>query len=230
MITTMASVATVSAGALAWGALERNSPLFGRVQRRLPTDEPAVALTFDDGPNAAATPAILDALGEAGVHATFFVLGRHADRWPDLAARVAAEGHVLGNHGYHHRKLLLRSPAYVREDIAMGTLSIERATGCRPGLFRAPHGQRSPWVTPIARAAGQRTVGWTLGVWDSARPGSDVIADRVIRGTDCGAIVLLHDGDGYDPGADRMQTARALPRIIRGLRDRRFSFATLASS
>ena len=229
MIGAIASAAVLSAGALAWGAFERNSPLFGRVQDRLPADDPIVALTFDDGPNPEATPAILDALGAAGVHATFFVLGRHADRWPDLVARTAREGHVIGNHGYYHRKLIWRTPRYVREDITLGTAAIERAGGARPRLFRAPHGQRSPWVSPIARAEGQRTVGWTLGVWDTARPGSDVIADRVVRGVRPGSIVLLHDGDGYDPSGDRMQTARAVPAIIRGLRERGFSFATLAT-
>ena len=100
----------------------------------------------------------------------------------------------------------------------------------RPSLFRAPHGHRNPWVTPIAHEAGQRTVGWTLGVWDTALPGATVIADRVLRGVRRGSIVLLHDGDGYDAGGDRMQTARALPQIIRGLRERGYSFATLASA
>ena len=229
MIGAIASAAAVSAGALAWGAFERNSPLFGRVQRRLPSSGRVVALTFDDGPNPNATPAILDALGAEDVRATFFVLGRHADRWPEIVARAASEGHVVGNHGYHHRKLIWRAPHYVRVDISLGTRAIERAGAPRPRLFRAPHGQRNPWVTPIARAAGQRTVGWTLGVWDTALPGETVIADRVFHGTRAGSIVLLHDGDGYDPAGDRMQTARALPLIIRGLRERGFSFETLAS-
>ena len=229
MIGAIASVAAVSAGALAWGALERNSPLFGPVQRRLPSDDSVVALTFDDGPNPEATPAILDALGAEGVTATFFVLGRHADRWPELVTRAAREGHVVGNHGYHHRKLIWRSPSYIREDITLGTAAIERTGVGRPRLFRAPHGQRNPWVTPIARDVGQRTIGWTLGVWDTALPGPETIADRVVRGTRPGSIVLLHDGDGYDPRGDRTQTARALPLIIRGLRDRGYSFATLAT-
>jgi peptidoglycan-N-acetylglucosamine deacetylase len=225
---TVGATALASVGALAWGAFERNSPLFGPVQRELATDGPVVALTFDDGPNPFATPAILDALGTADVRGTFFVLGRHADRWPDLVARMVAEGHVVANHGYHHRKLTFRSPRYVRDDIALGSDAIDRAGGGRPTLFRPPHGYRNPWVTPIARAAGQRTVGWTLGVWDSARPGSAVIAERVIRRADAGAIVLLHDGDGYDSDGDRMQTASAVPLLVRGLRERGFAFATLA--
>ena len=230
MIGAIASVTALSAGALAWGAYERNSPLFGRVQHRLATTDAVISLTFDDGPNSRATPAILDALGAEGVCATFFVLGRHADRWPELVDRAAREGHRIGNHGYYHRKLTWKAPSYVRDDISRGAEAIERAGAVRPGLFRAPHGQRNPWVTPIARTLGQRTIGWTLGVWDTARPGSDVIADRVIRGADRGSIVLLHDGDGYDADGDRMQTADALPRIIRGLRARGFTFATLAAT
>ena len=228
MLGVVASATVASAGALAWGAFERNSPLFGRVQRRLPTTDAVVALTFDDGPNPRATDAVLDALGAAEVRATFFVLGRHAARWPSLVMRAGSEGHVVANHGYHHRKLVWRGPRYVRDDISLGGAAIVR-TGCAPpALFRAPHGQRNPWVTPIARAQGQRTVGWTLGVWDTALPGAHVIADRVVRGADCGSIILLHDGDGYDADGDRMQTARALPMIIRGLRERGFSFTTLA--
>ena len=227
MIAEVSCATVASAAALAWGAFERNSPLFGRVQRRLSGGEAVVALTFDDGPNAHATPSILDTLGSEGVRATFFVLGRHADRWPSLVARARREGHVVGNHGYHHQKLLWKSPRYVRDDIAAGAAAILRAGCDRPTVFRAPHGQRNPWVTAIARAGGQRTVGWTLGVWDTARPGAPIIADRVVRGAGCGSIILLHDGDGYDAEGDRTQTAAALPMIIRGLRERGFSFTTL---
>ena len=227
MIAATVGTAVVTTGALAWGAYERNSPLFGRVIHRLASADPVVALTFDDGPNPNATPAILDSLGRAGVRATFFVLGRHAERWPDLVSRMVDEGHIVGNHGFHHEKLLWHSPRWIRRDLTLGREAIERCGAKRPTLFRAPHGQRNPWVSPIARSEGQQTVGWTLGFWDSAKPGARVIADRVLRGADCGSIVLLHDGDGYDPDGDRMQTAAAMPLVIRGLRERGFSFATL---
>ena len=139
----------VLVGAAAHGAFHRNSPVFGMPLWRLPvsSDERAVALTFDDGPNPEATPAVLDALASGGVKATFFILGRHAERWPDLVERVAADGHRVGNHGYFHRKLHFKSPNYVRNDLELGTKAIEAAGGGRPTLFRAPHGFRSPWVT-----------------------------------------------------------------------------------
>ena len=214
-------------GLAAHGTWHRNSSVFGSALSRLPGNELVASITFDDGPNPDATPLILDTLRREGVQATFFVLGRHADRWPDHVKRMAAEGHQLGNHGYWHRKLHRRTPAYVRDDLTRGTEAIERASGIRPRHFRAPHGFRSPWVTPIARSLGQRTVGWSLGVWDSARPGPDEIVDRTLRGMRAGSILLLHDGDGYDELGDRMQTAAALPRIIGGLRERGFRFATL---
>jgi len=216
-----------AAGIAAHGTWHRNSTVFGPVLTRLPGHEPVVSITFDDGPNPRTTPRVLDVLRREGVHATFFVLGRHAERWPELVRRAALDGHQLGNHGYFHRKLHRRSPAYVRDDLTRGTEQIVRASGVRPRHFRAPHGFRSPWVTPIAASLGQRTVGWSLGVWDSARPGADVIANRAIEGMHAGSILLLHDGDGYDPDGDRLQTAEALPTILAGLRRRGFRFTTL---
>jgi len=216
-----------AAGIAAHGAWYRNSVVFGPVLTHLPGDEPVVSLTFDDGPNPRATPRILEVLRREGVRATFFVLGRHAERWPELVRRTALDGHQIGNHGYFHRKLHRRSPSYVRDDLTRGTEQIVRASGMRPRHFRAPHGFRNPWVTPIAASLGQRTVGWSLGVWDSARPGADVIASRAVEGMHAGSILLLHDGDGYDPDGDRLQTAEALPDILAGLRRRGFRFSTL---
>jgi peptidoglycan/xylan/chitin deacetylase (PgdA/CDA1 family) len=213
----------------AHGAFYRNSPVFGRALGRLPTKEKHIALTFDDGPNPAATPRILDTLRAENVPATFFLLGRHVERWPEIARRVAEDGHALGNHGYHHRKLHFRGPAYVRVDLALGSDAIAGASGKQPTLFRAPHGFRSPWVTSIARELGQRTIGWTLGVWDSDRPGADVIVRRAVDGCHPGTILLLHDGDGYDENGDRTQTAEALPRIIQELRERGYDFVRLAA-
>jgi len=213
MIVELGTGAVVLGGAV-HGAFHRNSFLFGRPITRLRSTGLSVALTFDDGPNPEATPLILDALEARGVRATFFILGRHAEQWPDLVKRVVDAGHAIGNHGYFHRKLHFKSPSYVRTDLTLGTQAIERASGYHPRFFRAPHGFRSPWVTSIARSLGQRTVGWSFGVWDSDRPGADVIVDRILSKTEPGSILLLHDGDGYDPHGDRAQTAQAVPVIV----------------
>ena len=227
MIVPLAAVGLTMIGGVAHGAYHRNSRVFGPVLGELPSDGKRVSLTFDDGPNPDATPRVLDALAKHGVKATFFVLGAHAERWPDLVHRVLEEGHQIGNHGYFHRKLHLKSPGYVKRDIILGKRAIERAGAPAPKFFRAPHGFRSPWVTAIARSLGERTIGWSLGVWDSDRPGVQPIVDRTIEGTRPGSIVLLHDGDGYNANGDRTQTAAALPAIISGLRDRGFDFVTL---
>jgi len=222
-----AAIGLAALGSAAHGAFYRNSRVFGSVLGQLPPDGQTVSLTFDDGPNPDATPRILDALGESNVKATFFVLGAHAERWPELVRRVVSEGHQVGNHGYFHKKLHLKSPFYVKRDITLGKRAIERAGGSTPRFFRAPHGFRSPWVTAIARSLGERTIGWSLGVWDSDRPGVKAIVDRTIEGTKPGSIILLHDGDGYNANGDRMQTARAVPDIISRLRDSGFDFVTL---
>lgn len=227
MILQVAGAAVLVAGAVAHGTFHRNSAVFGRVVCRLPTDSNEISLTFDDGPNPYATPLILDTLAATGTRATFFFLGRHAERWPELVRRAAAEGHQIGNHGFFHRKLHFRSAEYVRDDLTRGKRAIEAAGGGTPAFFRAPHGFRSPWVTSIARSLGEQTVGWSLGVWDSDRPGVSSIVERATNQIRAGDILLLHDGDGYDPVGDRLQTAQALPRIIDALRLRGYSFSQL---
>jgi len=214
-------------GGAVHGAFHRNSPLFGPALGKIESDRKVVALTFDDGPNPDATPKILDTLRQKGVRATFFVLGSHAERWPELVRRIAHEGHQIGNHGYFHRKLQFKSPFYVSRDIRLGIRAIKRAGAPAPKYFRAPHGFRSPWTTPIASSYGERTVGWSLGVWDSDRPGVEEIVRRTLEGIEPGSIVLLHDGDGYNPDGDRMQTAAALPMIIDRLKQEGYEFATL---
>jgi len=224
-----AGAAVLAAGVAAHGAFHRNSPVFGRVLTRLPITPgtKTVSLTFDDGPNPDATPVILDALRARGAVATFFFLGKHVERWPEIVAQAAADGHQLGNHGYYHRKLHFKSPAYVRDDLTRGKAAIERAANASPTHFRAPHGFRSPWVTSIARRLGERAVGWSFGVWDTDLPGAEAIAERTVTRATDGSILLLHDGDGYDPRGDRMQTAHAVAPIVDQLLARDFHFTRL---
>jgi peptidoglycan/xylan/chitin deacetylase (PgdA/CDA1 family) len=184
-------------------------------------------LTFDDGPNPEATPRILETLRRHNVRATFFLLGRHVQQWPGLVRELAAEGHQVGNHGYTHRRLHFAGPAQSFAELREGTLAIADAAGVAPRFFRAPHGFRSPFVAAAARRLDQRVVGWSLGVWDSSLPGTDEIVRRVVNGVHPGSIVLLHDGDGYDPLGDRGQTAASVERIVLALRDRGYEFTTL---
>jgi len=222
------SAGAAVAGALAYGVFEPNAPLFGRVIGRGPRDGRRCYLTFDDGPNPSATEPILDTLSAHHVPAAFFLVGEHVRRHPALARRIAEAGHELGNHTQHHVKLHLHGPRRIRAELAAAHRAIADATGRAPRVFRAPHGYRNPFVAPVVRDLGYRVFGWTFGVWDSDRPGAEEIRRRVQRKLSPGAIVLLHDGDGYDPAGDRIQTAAALPGIIEDARAAGYEFRPLA--
>lgn len=215
------------AGIWTWATLYRNAPLFGSVVSRLPERDGQIALTFDDGPNPDATPRLLDTLGELGIAATFFLLGRHVRQWPDIARRIANEGHLIANHGFAHQRMDFSGPTRARDDIAEGARAIADATGAHVSYFRAPHGARSPFVTPAAASLGQQTVGWTVGSHDHALTSPNEIAARVTARARAGSIVLMHDGDAYDATGDRRATVHAVRLIASQLRDRGLSFATL---
>ena len=156
-------------GGAVHGAFHRNSPLFGPALGRIPSDRKVVALTFDDGPNPDATPLILDTLAEKGVRATFFVLGSHAERWPELVRRISHEGHQLGNHGYFHRKLQFKSPFYVSRDIRLGIRAISAlalphpVTSALRMVFAARGLLPSPARTASALSDGRSASGTVIG-------------------------------------------------------------------
>jgi peptidoglycan/xylan/chitin deacetylase (PgdA/CDA1 family) len=203
-------------------------PIFGRAALGRPLDA-GFALTFDDGPDPRHTPAISRLLGARGHRATFFLLGEHARRYPELVAQLAADGHELANHGDDHRLLALSLPSTVREQLTVAQEAITAAAGHGPArLFRAPHGVRSPWLRRTAARSGYRLCGWNGRIRDTANPGVETIVARVTSELRPGAVILLHDGDGSGRGALRSQTVQALPAILdeaerRGLRSVWFS-------
>ena len=222
-----AAASAVAAGSLALGVYYPNSWIFGRVIGHGPHAGRTAYLTFDDGPNPTATDRVLDTLAAQGVPAAFFMVGAHVQRYPEIARRVVAAGQEIGNHTQHHVKLHVRGPRRIRQELEQAHGAITTLTGTTPRAFRAPHGYRNPFVAPVARRLGYRVFGWTFGVWDSARPGADEIRRRVRSRLRPGAVVLLHDGDGYAPGGDRSQTAAALPGIIQDARDAGYTFRPL---
>jgi peptidoglycan/xylan/chitin deacetylase (PgdA/CDA1 family) len=222
-----AAAGTAAAAALlAHGAFEPNSPVFGPAIGRGPR-EPAVYLTFDDGPNPRTTERIVRILEREHVPAHFFMLGRHVDRYADLARGVAERGFGIGNHTYSHAKLILLGPARTTEEVTRAHQTIAERTGIAPRAFRAPHGYRNPFLRRAVAPYGYRLFGWTFGVWDTARPGAEVIRRRTRARIRPGAVLLLHDGDGADPEGDRTQTAEALPGIIEDCRTMGYEFRSL---
>jgi peptidoglycan/xylan/chitin deacetylase (PgdA/CDA1 family) len=217
------AAATLLAGAAALGsaAYLPRSPLLGPAFSRGPANVPRVAITFDDGPGPS-TPAILDHLGEAGVCATFFVLGREVGRHGATVRRIVDEGHQLASHGWDHGILIFRGPRHVADQLRRTERAVAEVAGegALTRLFRAPHGFRGPGTALGARAAGYRMAAWTHGVLDSAEPGPAVIARRAERALAPGTVLLLHDADGWSPGRARPQTVAALPEILRSIRAR----------
>ena len=214
--------------ALIAGVFDWRSPIFGRILWRGPRSLRAIALTFDDGPNEPYTTRVLEILESFGVKASFFMIGENVERFPEAARRVAREGHEIANHGYDHRVLPLRGPGHIRGQIARTSEAIERSTGSRPAYFRAPHGWRNPWLGRAARQAGCLPVSWTLGVWDTSRPGAGAITERTLHGLSNGCVVLLHDGRGTEHGTDSSQLVEALPFIIRGAREAGYRFLSIS--
>jgi peptidoglycan/xylan/chitin deacetylase (PgdA/CDA1 family) len=183
----------------------------------------ALALTFDDGPDPVWTPRVLDALGEVGARATFFLIAPRAARRSELVARMLDEGHAVGLHCDVHVRHGARDEAWLHHDTAT---ALERlaALGVQPTLWRAPWGELAPWTPRVAVEHGLRLVHWSTDTHDWRGDAAAEMLERIRSGLVPGAIVLAHDGLG--PGALRRgcaQTVELIPRIAahakrRGLR------------
>lgn len=155
-----------------------------------------VALTFDDGPDARSTPALLEVLRESGVKAAFFCVGHRVAANPDLAARIVREGHLLENHSFAHNKLTnIFSVARLQADLARTQAVIKQATGIAPRWFRPPIGLSNPRVFHVARLLKLTMVGWSAGGLDTQLTEPERIVARIARRLEPGAIILLHDGN-----------------------------------
>ena len=181
-----------------------------------------VALTFDDGPWPGQTDKILAILKTERVHATFFMLGEQATRYPALAARVAAGGNQVGNHTIDHRDLTQLSTSEVRHEIVGGAAQIKAASGIAPTILRPAFGHVNRTVQRQANAARQTIVLWNVDTADWTRPGAAAILENAKREMADDAVVLMHDG-----GGDQTQTVQALPVLIGWLKAGGYKFVTI---
>ncbi|MDS4070385.1 MAG: glycosyltransferase [Candidatus Competibacter sp.] len=191
-----------------------------------------VALTFDDGPDPRYTPQILDALREAGVPATFFIVGVNGQLHPELLRRELDEGHEIGNHTYTHPNIAFISPKQFQLELSATQHLLASVVGRHSLLFRPPYAvdaepETIDQVRPIelAAAQGYLVVGMQIDPDDWERPGVDEIVRRTVEEAERGEgnMILLHDS-----GGDRSQTVRAIPRIVEELRKRGFQFVSVA--
>lgn len=155
-----------------------------------------VALTFDDGPDPRSTPGLLDILREAKISAAFFCVGKNVAAYPDLAARIVREGHLLENHTYNHSNFTNFYPvSRLQREMVDTQEAIKRSSGTVPAYFRPPVGLSNPGVFRAARSQRMQVVGWSIRSLDTIIREPEKIVARIRRKLHGGAIVLLHDGN-----------------------------------
>lgn len=185
------------------------------------SDQPCVALTFDDGPTPSSTPKLLRILREKEVKATFFVIGERAEGQAELLARACAEGHLIANHTYSHPPLFcFLTPKRLRNEIEKGQEAIQRICGVRPRFFRPPVGLKHPLLDRYLKEAGLELISWRLRAFDTMTQKPEVLMRRIVAKAAPGDIILLHDK--ASAGAEVMLSV--LPHLIDELKARGFRF------
>lgn len=195
--------------------------------RRGPADRHAVALTFDDGPDPVFTPRILDILAQFDARATFFVIGKQAERHPAVVRAIVDAGHEVGNHTYRHRPFWLLPPYQTRAEIDRGAHVLTAILGKPPRYFRPPWGRLNLEAVRHSTRVRQQRVLWSLraeGWLPLASP--ETIVRVVAQRLHPGAIIGLHDGGGLRHTPARM--AAALPALLRLLGERGYRCLTLS--
>ncbi|ALF54547.1 polysaccharide deacetylase [Nostoc piscinale CENA21] len=191
-------------------------------QAKLPITDKVIALTFDDGPGPKNTTQILEILKQNHIKATFFLVGQMVSFHPQIVKQIAAEGHVLGNHTWHHW--------YRRMDVATAASEINRTadliyklTGVKTTLFRPPGGFLHNGLVDYAKSQKYAIIMWSDESGDSQRRGqTPTLIKNVVKSAKPGGIVLMHDG-----GGNRSRTVKALPQVIADLKAKGYKFVTI---
>jgi peptidoglycan/xylan/chitin deacetylase (PgdA/CDA1 family) len=180
-----------------------------------------IALTFDDGPYPIFTPLLLDQLQRLHVHATFFLIGRDAQQWPELAQRIERDGNQIADHTYTHPNLDEETPAQVRDEIIKGR-DVLYGLVHDPSLleyFRPPHGRYTVQTIQVAQRLGYQTILWTddSGDWRSVT--AQTLAEHLEHYATAPEIVLLHSG--------KLATIQMLPQVVAKFRADGYRFVTV---
>ncbi|MGD9494756.1 MAG: polysaccharide deacetylase family protein [Armatimonadota bacterium] len=184
---------------------------------------PRIALTFDDGPSATYTPQILDIFAAHGARCTFLVVGSLVSGHRALLERAETEGHEVGIHSWRHASYTGMSDAAIRADLARCQAALDPILQRPVRWVRPPYGAVNARVRSAIAGAGYRVAMWSVDPRDWQRPGSSVVAERVLRGARDGAIVVLHDG-----GGNRAGTVAAMRTVVPALIERGFELVTLS--
>jgi len=235
-----AATSAALAGVVAYGAVHPCAQLFGPTIC-CTTSPRKLAITFDDGPNPAVTPKLLDLLDRHKAPATFFLIGRYIRECPELVIEISTRGHVIGNHTESHPNLFWKQPAEIRVELRLTYSVLQNLLGVPPKWFRPPFGLRNPWLAGEARELNMRVVMWTLLPGDWRAPSSEWLirrmqpiasrAQRALqRGLARGEILCLHDGYHREQNADRTRTLAALEHWLPRWRDLGLDFVTIENA
>ncbi|MEH1968220.1 MULTISPECIES: polysaccharide deacetylase family protein [unclassified Nostoc] len=192
-------------------------------QAKLKANEKVIALTFDDGPGPKNTAQILEILKKNDVKATFFMIGQMVKYFPQVAKQVAADGHVIGNHTWHHWYFQMDG-ATVASEIDRTADIIYKTTGVKTTLFRPPGGFLNNGLAEYAKNEKYAVMMWSEQSGDAERRSPQVpgLVKNVLKHAKPGAIVLMHDG-----GGNRSKSVKALPEMIAGLKGQGYRFVTI---
>jgi len=197
-------------------------------------DPPTIYLTFDDGPNPATTPDLLDVLRRENATATFFLIDRHlTEETAPIVRRMFAEGHAVALHSAT-RKYLLFTPSQLAKTLVAAADRIESLAGARPCRAFRPHaGWRGGSMYEGLKEIDYRLVGWGWMLWDFnwfRQRTADATVRRLSARASAGDIIVMHDGDESAPRRDQRQTVEATARLIPELRARGFSFGRVCEN
>lgn len=180
-----------------------------------------IALTFDDGPWPNTTGQVLDFLQKNNIKATFFVVGRQVQRYPQLVKRIVSEGHAIANHTWSHQYHRY-NPGGAANEIDKTAELIYKLTGIKTNLFRPPGGILNNGLAAYAQQQKYAVVMWSADSLDWRHNSSQALRDRILKEASAGGIVLMHDG-----GGNRAKTVQALPLVIAELKKRGYTFVTV---
>lgn len=192
-----------------------------------PSNRRAVALTFDDGPSPENTPRTLEILDALSMRATFFLLGSLAEKHSGLVSQILAGGHSIGAHGHVHEHHLLRSPGWIKRDLAMSVKALGEAAGASPRWYRPTYGQLTTQTVVEARRHHMETVLWSSWGREWAESEPEKVLARVDRKLGPGAIVLLHDNEINSPPGTAALTHATLDLLARRLEELDLETVTL---
>lgn len=206
------------------------SQFYGRVYSAgLDWRQKVIALSFDDGPDEPYTSQVLNILDENGIKATFFIIGKNAEYYPEAVREIVDRGHIIGNHSYSHYYLLpFENNDRIQKDLIKTENLLFHLTGLRTALFRPPHGLRTPWFLRDVRRLHYSVITWSdmTDDYDSDESPQD-IAKAILKHARPGGIIDLHDGKNLGHGVDRSNTVKALPIIIDQLKKEGYTFVIL---